>query len=131
MSQLDDALTACLQDETKQEDYYRLILESDFYIPLQEDDSEVPMDKREEVLPLILQNDEKPYLLLFDSEERLNIWAKQPSHFVILSGKRAAALSPPELHWAINLGGQFAKELVPEEIEHLQTLAEESDTTAQ
>ncbi|PLY11832.1 MAG: hypothetical protein C0624_01305 [Desulfuromonas sp.] len=127
MSQLDQALEACLQDPTKQEDYYRLILNSDFYIPLQEDDSETPMKERDEVLPLIVQNEEKPYLLLFDSEERLNEWAKQPTHFAILTGLAAADLSPPALHWAVNLGGKFVKEFVPDEIAHLKELATEEE----
>lgn len=123
MSQLDQALEAYLQDESGQDAYYRLLLESDFYIPLQEDDAEIPSAEQDSVRPLILSAEGKHYLPLFDSAERLNDWSKQPIHYVILSGKGAALLTTANLHWAINLGSGRAKELVPEEIDHLKNLA--------
>jgi len=122
MSQLDEALKAYLQDEAQQEDYYRLLLASDFYIPLQDEASEVPLEQRTAVRPLILQAEGKHYMALFDSEERLRDWAGQPVPFVILAGFRAAAVTTSQLCWAVNLGSGFAKELLPEEIDHLKSL---------
>lgn len=127
MSELDQALEAYVKDEGQQEHYYQLILDSDFYIPLQADDSEIPLDQRESVRPLVLKAEKKHYMLLFDSEKRLNSWAKQPTPYVILAGSRAAIISTPELHWAINLGSGYAKEMVPEEISYLEQLTAEKE----
>jgi len=59
--------------------------------------------------------------MLFDTEERLSAWAQQPTDFVVLAGFKLAELSTPELHWAVNLGGGYAKEFVPEEISWLKS----------
>jgi len=123
MSQLDQALEASLNDVSLQDDYYRLVLDSDFYVPLQSDDSDTPMDSRESVRPLIVPAEEKHYMMLFDSEERLNEWAKQPTPFAVLSGRLIASITTPNLHWAVNIGSTYAKEFVPEEVAYLKTLA--------
>jgi len=123
MSQLDQALEACLNDATLQDEYYRLILDSDFFVPLQSDDGDTPLDARESVRPLIVSAEKKHYMMLFDSEERLNDWAKQPTPFATLSGRLIASITTPALHWAVNIGSTYAKEFVPEEITYLKTLA--------
>ncbi len=120
MTELDQALTKYLQDEDEQDQYYELVLKTDFYIPLSMESAATPAAERESVTPLILTSEEKHYMLLFDSEERLTQWAKKPIDFVVLAGFRAAAISTPELHWAVNVGGQFAKEFLPEEIAWLK-----------
>jgi len=123
MSELDLALEASLQDEGELEHYYELILNSDFYIPLQEDEQNLSAEP-ESVRPLILESEGKDYLLLFDSKERLAAWAQKDVPYVILAGFGAAAISTPELHWAVNLGSSYAKQLLPDEIRWLR---EQSD----
>jgi len=123
MSKLDQALEACLQDATEQDAYYQLVLASDFYVPLQVDENTDSEQDPESVQPLILESEGKPYVMLFDSEERLNEWSSEPVHYAVLAGHLVAELSPPELHWAVNLGSGFAKEFVPEEISYLKELA--------
>ncbi|HEY5674699.1 MAG TPA: SseB family protein [Malonomonas sp.] len=123
MTELDQALERYVQDENQQAAYYQLILNSDFYIPIEEDDSDTPLNEKAAVTPLILQADNKPYLMLFDSEERLSSWAKQPVNYVLLAGFKVAELSTPELHWALNTGVSFAKQFVPEEIRWLKEVA--------
>jgi len=123
MSVLDEALKAYVDGGAGQDAYYQLLLDSDFYIPLQEDESDTPLDQRQSVQPLVIESEGKYYMLLFDSEERLTAWAKKPMPFVQLAGHRAALVTTPKLHWAVNLGTGFAKELLPEEIDYLKTLA--------
>jgi len=123
MTELDQALEKYMQDENQQAAYYNLILNSDFYIPIEEDDSDTPLTGKAAVTPLILESEHKSYLMLFDSEERLSSWAKQPVNYVLLAGFKVAELSPPELHWALNTGVSFAKEFVPEEISWLKEVA--------
>ena len=123
MNPLDEALSGYLQDENQQEPYYRLVLDSELYIPLQQDDSDTPMEQRDSHRPLLLESEGKHYMLLFDSEERLKTWANKDLPFVILTGLGAATISTAGLHWALNVGSKFAKEFVPDEIQHLRALA--------
>ena len=122
MSELDNALEKYIQDENEQGQYYDQILNSDFYIPLNPEGVEGELDQQESVSPLVLNSEDKHYMLLFDSEERLTEWAKKPTEFMILAGYRAAAISTPQLHWAVNVGSGFAKEFLPEEIAWLKEM---------
>jgi hypothetical protein len=47
--------------------------------------------------------------MLFDSEERLSAWARNPTSYVVLAGFKVAEISTQNLHWAVNLGGGYAK----------------------
>jgi SseB protein N-terminal domain len=120
MTPLDEALARFLQDETHQDAYYELILNTDFYIPLSTESDHAPLEDPESVTPLVVEADGKAYLMLFDSEERLSAWAKQPTDFVVLAGFKVAEISTPHLHWAVNIGGGYAKEFVPDEISWLK-----------
>ncbi len=120
MTELDQALQKFIQDEEQQDQYYDLILKTDFYIPLDTEGSETPLDGQESVTPLILKSADKHYILLFDSEERLSNWSKKPVNYVVMAGYGIAAISTPDLHWAINVGSEFAKEFVPDEINWLK-----------
>ncbi len=128
MTELDQALEKYIQDDEEQAQYYDLVLNTDFYIPLDSEESETPVSEQESVTPLILNSEGKHYLLLFDSEERLSNWSEKPVNYVVMAGYGVAAISTPELHWAINVGSQFAKEFVPDEInwlkENLPTIKE-------
>ena len=120
MTPLDEALARFIQDECHQDAYYELILNTDFYIPLNTDADETPVEETDSVTPLVVEADGKSYLMLFDSEERLTAWAQKPTGYVVLAGFKVAELSTPNLHWAANLGGGYAKEFVPDEISWLK-----------
>jgi hypothetical protein len=120
MTELDQALEKLMQDEQQQAQYYDLVLNTDFYIPISEADTDDSIEDKEAVTPLIFESEGKSYLMLFDREERLTDWAKQPVPFVVVAGFQIAKLSTPDLHWAVNIGGQFAKEFVPDEINWLK-----------
>ena len=123
MTELDQALEKYIQDENHQAAYYELILKSDFYIPIVDDDNDTPLSEKASVTPLIMEADKKSYIMLFDSEERLSSWSKQPINYLVLAGFKVAELSTPKLHWALNTGVSFAKEFVPEEISWLKQIA--------
>lgn len=128
MSKLDQALEAYLKDETQQNAYYEMILDTDFYVPVQTDENETSVQQQESVKPLILESENKYYMMLFDSEERLKEWAKEPVRFAIITGQLAAEISSSTLHWAMNVGSTLAKEFVPDEIAYLKTFISASKT---
>lgn len=123
MSELDQALEAYLKDDAQQDAYYALVLANDLYVPLQADGSEATAETLESVRPLILESDAKHYMMLFDSAERLREWGKEELPYAVITGRLAAEISSPALHWAVNIGSGFAKEFVPEEIAYLKELA--------
>jgi len=126
MTKRDQALEKYLQDENKQAQYYDLIINGDFYIPLNMDGAKNTGTEQESVTPLVLKLEQKHYMLLFDSKERLSAWAKKPTNFVVLTGWKAAEISRPQLHWAINVGSGRSKEFLPEEIVWLKQRQPES-----
>lgn len=117
MTELDLALEKYLQDENQQGQYYQTIVMTEFLVPLVDGDA-----GEEQVTPLIMETDGKPYLMLFDSEERVSSWAKSPVKYMHMTGSGLAKISTEGLHWAINIGGKYAKEFIPAEIEYLKTL---------
>lgn len=121
MTALDEALAKYLADDENQAAYYELVLNTDFYIPISDEGDSSTLGAKESVSPRVYESDGKSYLMLFDSEERLADWAKDPINYVILAGFKIAEISPPSLHWAINIGSSYAKEFVPDEISWLKT----------
>jgi peptidyl-prolyl cis-trans isomerase C len=122
MTALDEALQKYIDDETQQAQFYDQVLKTDFYIPIVTESTDVPIDKRENVTPLVLEAEGKPYALMFDTEERVNSWAKKPIEYIILAGYEMVKHTPSGLYWAINIGSERAKEFVPEEIAYLKSL---------
>ncbi len=120
MTELDEALGKYLENDDHQAEYYDLVLNTDFYIPLNDEGDSSTLESKESVSPRVYESDGKSYLMLFDSEERLSGWAKNPVNYVILAGFKVAEISTPSLHWAINIGGGYAKEFVPDEIRWLK-----------
>ena len=130
MTELDQALQKCLQDENEQNSYYDLVLNTPFYIPTNDDEArsgKTELAENDSVAPIILESESKHYMMLFDSEERLGEWAKEPISYVVLPGHVIAKMSPPSLHWAVNIGTEFSKEFVPEEIAWLKEVVEECE----
>ena len=122
MTELDQALEKYREDDEHQDAYYDLVLNTDFYIPTCEPEDENP----DSVVPLLFESEGKSYLMLFDSEERLTAWAKQPVRHAVLAGHLLAEIATPEIHWAVNFGDDNAKEFVPEEIKWLKDGTNES-----
>ena len=125
MTELDQALEKYMKDEEEQQaQYYDLVLNTDFYIPIVESVAEGVEVSEESATPLVFESDGKSYLMLFDTEKRLTDWAQQSIPFLVVAGFQIAKITTPELHWAVNIGCQFAKEFVPDEINWLKEAIE-------
>jgi hypothetical protein len=126
MTDLDKALEKCQQnsdDEAGRTPFYDLFLNSNFFVPTHEDqrpDTENTGAAPGQVVPLIIEAGGNDYLIFFDREERLRNWAQAEVSFVEVPGHVLASMSAPPLHWALNLGCEFSKEFLPEEIAWLR-----------
>jgi hypothetical protein len=129
MTELDKLLDQCIKEEAEQNSYYDLVLNSNFYIPILEDDPELAADD-DLVTPVVLEADGKPYMMLFDSEEKLRGWADEIVKFIVLPGHSVVEISTPELYWALNIGTDFQKEFVPEEINWLKDVVRQCQAEA-
>ena len=123
MTALDEALEKFIADDSAQAAYYDLVLQTDFYIPIVDDESGKPVEELENVTPLVFEADSKHYVLMFDTEERVNSWSKEPVKYMILAGYEMVKHTPAGLHWAVNIGTERAKEFVPDEINWLKGIA--------
>jgi hypothetical protein len=129
MTELDKLLDQCIKEEAEQNSYYDLVLNSNFYIPILEDDPELAADD-DLVTPVVLEAGGKPYMMLFDSEEKLRGWADEIVKFIVLPGHSVVEISTPELYWALNIGTDFQKEFVPEEINWLKDVVRQCQAEA-
>lgn len=128
MTALDQALQKFIQNDEEHSQYYDLFLNSQFHIPTHEDESaagKTTVSENDAISPVILEADGKSYLMLFDNEERLSAWAKQTVNFVVLPGYAIAEMTTPELHWAVNVGTDYSKEFVPDEIAWLKDVVKQ------
>lgn len=64
--------------------------------------------------------------MLFDTLERLQIWADGDAPYVPVVGHVLAQHTTPPLHWALNVGSDYSKTFVPEEISWLAEMVEEN-----
>jgi hypothetical protein len=136
MTELDQALVKFQQnaeDEANRRPLYDLFLNSVFFVPTHQEQGEGAEGEsapQGHVLPLIIEAGGNDYLLLFDSEERLRNWAQAEVDFIEVPGHVIAAMSAPPLHWAMNVGTEFSKEFLPEEIAWLREAVERCDASA-
>ncbi len=128
MNALDEALKAYIEDETKQQAYYELFLKTDLYVPIANQGSQEDIDKEGGVAPMLLESDDKVYMMLFDTPERLATWAKKDLPYAIFSGAAIAQFTPDSLYWAVNMGSEYAKEMVPDEIAFIKQMAVSGST---
>ncbi len=136
MTELDKALEAFQQDmddTKKQSAFFDLFLNSHFFIPTV-DSKDLP-DGAESVeaghaVPLIVDGEGDDYLMLFDTEERLYSWAEAKANYVVVAGHVVAEMSEPPLHWALNVGTEFPKQFVPDEIAWLREIVEKCNIEA-
>jgi len=129
MTELDMLLDRCIKEEEAQSTYYDLVLNSNFYVPILEEDREAG-DDDDNVTPVILEADGKPYMMLFDTEQRLLSWANQEIRHIVLPGHSLVEISTAELYWALNIGTDYQKEFVPEEIGWLKNVVKQCQVKA-
>ena len=135
MTGLDQALQTLhedLDDAKRQSKYYDLFLNTTFCVPTldqQEPDGE-PAVGEEQILPLIIESGGNDYLMLFDTEERLKSWAAADAPWVGVPGYVLASTTMPPLHWALNVGTEYSKQFLPDEIAWLREAVESCNEAA-
>ena len=129
MTPLDKAFIEAQENPGREADFYNLFLNSDLFIPthdIPKDRKEIRLEKGETISPIIIESQEVQFLMLFNTEERLSAWAKREIGFVRIPGHAVVEMADPSIHWALNVGTEYFKEFVPEEIEWLKSSLEQS-----
>ncbi|HEX5734554.1 MAG TPA: enhanced serine sensitivity protein SseB C-terminal domain-containing protein [Blastocatellia bacterium] len=124
MTPLDKALQAARQDKSKANEFYNLFLKTDIYIPTH-DTPKKPNTKRragddEKFTPVLLTHEGKTLLPIFDTLERLEAWANRPIGFIRISAHALLEAIDSSFHIALNLGTDYFKDFVSDEIKALQ-----------
>jgi len=135
MTPLDLAMKTLHEDPENIENrnhFYSLFLQTNFYVPTFDQEhgdinrGEGEVEDPQKALPLIMEADGDNYLMLFDHEDRVVAWAEEGVKCVILPGYVAVAMATDGLHLAMNVGTDYAKQFVPEEIAWLRAIVEQS-----
>ena len=135
MNGLDQALQVLredMADAKRQSKFYDIFLNTTFCVPTfdqQEPDPETAVEEGQ-VLPLIIESEGNDYLMLFDTEERLKNWAGAEAAWVGVPGFVLAATTMPPLHWAMNVGTEYSKQFLPDEITWLREVVERCNRAA-
>lgn len=135
LSALDRALLELREDAgdaKRQSNYYDMFLNTTFYVPTldpQELDGTTVLEEGQ-VLPLVIESEGNDYLMLFDSEARLKEWAGAEAQWVGVPGHVLAATTLPPLHLALNVGTEYPKQFLPDEIAWLREVVERCDAAA-
>ena len=136
MTELDLALETLRQDMNdaqSQSIYYDLFLNATFFVPIQDAGSvegAAEMMDEGDVLPLVIESEGNDYLMLFDTRERLTAWADAEVDCVEIPGHLLAATSIAPLHWALNVGTDYSKQFLPDEIAWLREVVEQCNAEA-
>jgi len=135
MTPLDQAIKALHEDPDNIEHrnhFYSLFLQTNFFVPTF-DEATGDMSKGEgavadpeKALPLIMEADGDNFMMLFDHEDRVVAWAEEGVKCVTFPGYVAIAMATEDLHLAMNVGTDYAKQFVPEEIAWLKQIVEQS-----
>jgi hypothetical protein len=137
MTELDQALVALrtdMDDPEGQSKYYDLFLNSVFCVPTVSSELHgLPLDDVAEgtVMPLVIEAEGSDYLMLFDSRERLYAWAQAEVDYVEVPGHVLAANTMPPLQWTLNVGTEYSKRFISEEIEWLKDVVAQCEAAAE
>ncbi len=132
MTELDQALENLrrnMNDAKNQSKFYDLFLNASFFVPTFVDGEEAAAEEGE-VMPLVIEAEGNDYLMLFDTKERLLSWAQTEAPFVEVPGHVLAATTMPPLHWALNIGTEYSKSFLPDEIAWLREVVERCNAAA-
>jgi len=125
MTELDKLISKAFASEGKQEDVnkvYLSLIRSKLYVPCQQE--ETP-NSDEPFVPLFAKIDDKFYMSVFDTYERLLDWAgdkKDQISYVELPGKDLIFGISDTAYLCLNVGTDYYKEFLPEEIKRLKMI---------
>ena len=135
MTPLDQALKNLHEDPENIESrhhFYSLFLQTSFLVPTFDSESgdmakgEGEVENPEKALPLIMEADGNNFMMMFDHEDRAVAWAEEGVKCINLPGYVAVAMATENLHLAMNVGTDYAKQFVPEEIAWLKQVVDKS-----
>lgn len=136
MTSLDQAMNKMHDDPDNIENrhhFYSVFLQTNFFVPTFNEekgemakDAEVPEEK---ALPLIMESEGSDFMMLFDLEDRVVDWAEEGVQCLTIPGYVAIAMATEGLHLAMNVGTDYSKQFVPEEIAWLKQVVEKSGET--
>jgi peptidyl-prolyl cis-trans isomerase C len=135
MTGLDQALQTLrldMDDAKRQSKFYDIVLNTTFCVPTldqQEIDGESAPEEGQ-ILPLIIESEGNDYLMIFDTEERVKSWGADDVKWLEVPGYVLAATTMPPLHWALNVGTEYSKQFLPDEISWLREVVERCDEAA-
>ena len=134
-NELDQALQAMredMNDAKRQSNFYDIFLNTTFCVPTldpKELDGDITLEDGQ-VLPLIMEADGNDYLMIFDSEERLKNWTDTAPKWIGVPGHVIATTTLPPLHIAMNVGSEYSKQFLPDEITWLREVVERCNAEA-
>jgi SseB protein N-terminal domain len=135
MTPLDQAFQQLHDDPENIENrhhFYSLFLQTTFFVPTFDQASadlirgEGAPEDPEKTLPLVMEADGNNFMMLFDQEARVTAWAGEELKCLTLPGFVAIAMATEELHLALNVGSDYSKQFVPEEIAWLKQVVKQS-----
>jgi len=131
MTAIDQALSAFYDDPENTEkryEFYRQFLSCDFYLPTFDEATGgvAKADNGEKMLPLIMEADGNNYMMIFDSEQRVVDWSEEGAFCITLPGHVIIEMATEGLYLAMNVGTDFSKQFVPDEIEWLKDVVKKS-----
>jgi len=124
MTNLDELYLEVLKDNGKRSMFYDAFLSTILFMPthtfLEKNGMRRRSDEDESISPMFFKVEKIKYLPLFDSEEKLYLWAKQEVNSIGLQGYIIVEMMDLESHWVLNSGTDYAKVFVPDEIKWLK-----------
>lgn len=134
---LDAALQALrfdMDNAKRQSEFYDLFLNTSFFVPILDDEEFTGTAgalEEGQILPLVIESEGNDYLMLFDTKERMFAWAETDVKWMDLPGHLLAATTMPPLHWALNVGTEYSKQFLPDEIAWLREVVERCNAAAE
>lgn len=122
MTPLDQAYTEATQGG-KESVFYNAFLSTTIFIatvnaPTKEENRRT--GENDTISPIIIESDGAKYLMLFDTKERLASWAQREVGFAAVPGHTIVEMMGTDFHWALNVGTEYMKTFVPEEIKWMK-----------
>jgi hypothetical protein len=133
MTELDELISVAYKSGGKQEDVnkvYLSLLRTMLFLPVEKNPNGQILDADEPFKPLFAKINDNYFMLVFDSEERLTVWAGDQYallDFVEISGRDIIAGVSDQIFLGLNLGTEFYKEFSPDEIKQLKRIVARID----
>ena len=123
MTPLDTAVKEARKSEEARREFYNIFLRSELYIPVQsefEGEGRQRIKEKTQILPILAEARGVKHVMLFDSQQRLSEWAPQGLKFIGCTGHAIVGMADPEVPWFMNVGSEFSKVFVTEEVRWLK-----------